>query len=61
MNTFIWIGVAILLLGWIGLMIISLFYKFEEDRIDSLDLKSLPNNCPDNPSKTGKPNKKHHF
>lgn len=55
MNTFIWISVAILLLGWIGLMIVTLSYKVEEDRMDSLDLKSLPNINPDNPSKTGTP------
>ena len=42
MNTFIWIGVFILLLGWIGLMIVTLSYRFEEDESEKLQLRSLP-------------------
>ena len=55
MNTFIWIGVVILLLGWIGLIIIALSHKFEDDKRDMLHLKSLPKIDPDNPSKTSTP------
>ena len=43
MNTFIWIGVIILLLGWVGLMIVTLSYRFEEDKPEKLQLRSLPN------------------
>ena len=42
MNTFIWIGVLILLLGWIGLMIVTLSYRLKEDESDKLQLRSLP-------------------
>ena len=55
MNTFIWIGVVILLLGWIGLFVIAFSYKFEEDKLDSLDLKFLQKTNPDNPPKSGMP------
>lgn len=41
MNTFIWIGVIILLLGWVGLMIVTLSYRFEEDEPEKLELRSL--------------------
>ena len=43
MNTFIWIGVIILLLGWVGLMIVTLSYRFEEETPEKLQLRSLPN------------------
>ena len=55
MNTFIWVGVIILLLGWIGLLIIALSYKFEEDRPGSLDPQSLPKTNSDNPSEASTP------
>ncbi len=55
MNTFTYIGIIILLVGWIGLIIITLSYKFEEDEPDKLRLRSLPQTDPDNPSKTGTP------
>ena len=42
MNTLIWIGVLILLLGWIGLMIVTLSYRFEEDKSEKLRLRSMP-------------------
>ena len=42
MNTFIWIGVLILLLGWIGLLIVTLSYRFEEEKPEKLHLRSLP-------------------
>ena len=42
MNTFIWIGVLILYSGWLGLLIVALSYRFEEDEPDELLLGSLP-------------------
>ncbi len=41
LNTFIYTGILILLIGWIGLMIFALTYQFEEDKNDKIDLKSL--------------------
>ena len=34
MNTFAYISVFILILGWIGLLIIGLSYEFEDDEQD---------------------------
>ena len=55
MNTFTWIGVVILLLGWIGLIIIALSYKFEDDERDKLHLKTQPKTDSDYPSESGTP------
>jgi hypothetical protein len=55
MNTFTYIGILILLVGWIGLIIIALSYKFEDDEYGKLHPRSLPKTNPDNPSKTGTP------
>ena len=52
MKTFIWIGVATLLSGWIYLILIALFYNLEDDKRDKLHLKSQPMTEPDNPLKT---------
>jgi hypothetical protein len=55
MNPFIYTRIPIFLFGWIGLIIFTLSYRFEEDKLGNINLKSLPNNNPDNPSKTGTP------
>jgi hypothetical protein len=53
MNPFIYTSIPIFLFGWIGLITIALSYKFEEDRLDRLHLRSRPKTNPDNPLKTG--------
>ena len=55
MNTFTWIGVVILLLGWIGLIIIALSYKSEDTKRDKLQSKSHPKADSDNQLKTDTP------
>ncbi len=42
MNTLMYISALIFILGWIGLFIIGLSYKFDYDENDKRHLKSLP-------------------
>jgi hypothetical protein len=55
MNTFTYIGILILLIGWIGLIIIALSYQFNDDEQDKLHARSLPKTNLDNHFKTGTP------
>jgi len=48
LNTLTYISLLILLIGWAGLLIIGLFYQFEDDEQNKLHLKSLQKANPNN-------------
>jgi len=50
LNYFIYIGVLIFLLGWMGLLIIGLFFRFEDDEQDKPYPCHLSIDQPHNPS-----------